>query len=65
LPGLIVAGLLAIPYIDKPGQGTGLWFSRHRLWPNIVFGLFVLAMTLLIILGTFFRGADWKFVTPW
>ena len=65
LPGLIVAGLLAIPYIDKPGKGTGVWFSRYRLWPNVIFGLFVLSMTFLIILGTFFRGADWKFVTPW
>lgn len=65
LPGLIVVGLLAVPYLGKPGKGTGIWFSRERLWPNIIFGLFVLVMTALIILGTFFRGTDWKFVTPW
>lgn len=65
LPGFIVAGLIAVPYLGKPGEGTGIWFSRKRLLPNVIFGLFVIGMTSLIILGTFFRGADWKFVTPW
>lgn len=65
LPGLIVMGLLAIPYFSTSGEGAGVWFFRKRLIPNIIFGLFVIGMTSLIILGTFFRGADWKFVTPW
>lgn len=65
VPGLIVVGLIAIPYLGRQTKGTGIWFSRHRMWPNIIFGLFVIGMTLLVILGTFFRGADWKFVTPW
>jgi quinol-cytochrome oxidoreductase complex cytochrome b subunit len=65
LPALIVVGLILIPYIDKPGKGTGVWFSRHRFLPNTIFGIFVLSMVLLIILGTFFRGEDWKFITPW
>jgi quinol-cytochrome oxidoreductase complex cytochrome b subunit len=65
VPALIVVGLIVIPYVGKPSRGTGVWFSRHRIWPNALFGLFVIAMSLLIILGTFFRGTDWKFITPW
>lgn len=65
IPALIVIGLILLPYIDKPTKGTGVWFSRYRLWPNIIFGSFVVGMTLLIIIGTFFRGANWKFVLPW
>jgi quinol-cytochrome oxidoreductase complex cytochrome b subunit len=65
LPGLIVVGLLIIPYVSNSSEGTGVWFSRQRLWPNIIFGLFVIGMTVLIVIGTFFRGADWKFITPW
>lgn len=65
LPFLIVAGLFVIPYIDISGKGVGVWFSRHRLFQNSLFSFFVLAMLVLIIIGTFFRGEDWKWVVPW
>lgn len=65
LPFLIVAGLFVIPYIDISGKGVGVWFSRHRLFQNSLFSFFVLAMLVLIIIGTFFRGEDWKLVVPW
>lgn len=65
LPALIVIGLIAIPYIERGNKGTGVWFSRERLWQNIIFGVFVVSMIVLIIVGTFFRGENWAFVTPW
>ncbi|HWR83163.1 MAG TPA: cytochrome b N-terminal domain-containing protein [Candidatus Deferrimicrobium sp.] len=65
LPALTVIGLLCIPYLDTRREATGVWLSRRRLVPNVIFGLFVVSMTVLIIVGTFFRGANWAFVTPW
>ncbi len=65
LPALIVIGLLVIPYVDTQRVDTGKWFSKKRWLPNLLFSTFVFAMVVLIILGTFFRGQNWKFITPW
>jgi quinol-cytochrome oxidoreductase complex cytochrome b subunit len=65
LPALIIIGLIVVPYLSRSDQGTGEWFSRYRLLPNIIFGIFVISMLVLIIIGTFFRGENWQFVTPW
>lgn len=65
LPFLIVTGLFIIPYIDKTNKGRGIWFSRERVIPNIIFSIFIISMVVLIIIGTFFRGENWQFVTPW
>lgn len=64
-PLLIVVGLVIIPYIDTKSKGTGEWFSSHRKIQNSIFGLFVISMIILIIIGTFFRGQNWGFITPW
>ncbi len=65
LPFLIVVGLVILPYIGSGGKGTGIWFSKYRKRQNILFGAFVIAMVILIIIGTFFRGENWHFVWPW
>lgn len=65
LPGLIVVGLFIIPYIDRSGKGSGVWFSQHRKFQNSLFATFVIAMLILVIIGTLFRGENWGFVTPW
>jgi quinol-cytochrome oxidoreductase complex cytochrome b subunit len=65
LPFLIVVGLIILPYIDSKGNGTGIWFSNNRKRQNILFGVFVIAMVVLIVIGTFFRGENWHFVWPW
>jgi hypothetical protein len=57
--------LLAAPYLDRGTQGVGTWFSRERLLSNTVFLTLVILNILFVIVGTFFRGANWEFVSPW
>ena len=64
-PFLIVLGLFIIPYIDTSGKGSGVWFARQRRFQNILFGSFIIIMVVLIVIGTFFRGENWNFITPW
>ncbi len=65
IPGLIVVVLLLIPYIDRKKVGIGIWFAKERALANGLFLTFLIVMLLMIILGTFFRGANWEFVIPW
>jgi len=65
IPGIFVLLLIATPYIDRSPDGVGVWFSRKRLLANTVFLTFVIVNIGLIIIGTFFRGPNWGFVTPW
>jgi len=64
IPGLMVALLLAVPYIDRGRQGVGKWFSRDRLLANTLFISMVILNVIFIIIGTFFRGPNWSFVSP-
>ncbi len=65
IPTLEVLILLLVPYIDRNPKGVGVWFSKHRLLANTLFLLFVVVNIGLIIIGTFFRGPNWEFVSPW
>ena len=65
VPALIVIVLLLIPYIDRKPVGIGVWFAKGRWIQNIFFGMCVLAMIVLIIVGMYFRGEYWNFVLPW
>ncbi|MEZ5398391.1 MAG: cytochrome b N-terminal domain-containing protein [Bryobacteraceae bacterium] len=65
IPGLMVALLLLAPYLDRKPGGEGRWFARERLLANTIFLTFALVNVLLILIGTFFRGANWAFVSPW
>lgn len=65
IPTLEVLVLLIVPYIDRDPKGVGVWFSKHRLLANTLFLLFVVVNIGLIIVGTFFRGPNWEFVSPW
>jgi cytochrome b/b6/petD-like protein len=65
LPGLIIVGLIAIPYIDKNPKGNGYYtFSERK--PEITLFLFGFAVlwSSLIVLGTFLRGPNWNFFGP-
>ena len=64
VPGIEVLLLLLLPYIDRGREGVGRWFARQRVLANSVFLLFVLVNIYLIVIGTFFRGANWQFVSP-
>ncbi len=66
LPGLIIAGLIAIPYIDINTKGKGYYTIKERPFALSVFcfGFIVLWIALMIV-GTFLRGPGWNFFAPW
>lgn len=65
-PGLIVAGLMAIPYIDTNPKGNGYFTFNERKWEimTFLFG-FLILWILLVVLGTFLRGPNWNFFGPY
>ncbi len=65
-PGLIVVGLIAIPYIDKNPRGNGYYTFSQRPFAisSFMFG-FVILWVVLIIFGTFLRGPNWNFFGPY
>lgn len=65
IPTAEVLLLLLVPYLDRKIAGVGRWFARERLLANFLFLTFVIVNVALIIIGTFFRGPNWEFVSPW
>jgi quinol-cytochrome oxidoreductase complex cytochrome b subunit len=65
IPGIMVLFLLLVPYMDRGTKGVGVWFSKERLLANTLFLTFALLNVFLVIVGTFFRGPNWEFVSPW
>jgi len=64
VPGIELLLLLLLPYFDRGREGVGCWFARQRILANSIFLLFVIVNIALIVIGTFFRGANWQFVSP-
>jgi len=65
IPTIEVLLLLLVPYIDRKVAGVGRWFARERMLANFLCLTFVIVNVILIIIGTFFRGPNWEFVSPW
>ena len=65
LPGLIIVGLMAIPYLDINAKGSGYYSFRPRRWAILIFSFGYMLWVALIIIGTFFRGPGWYFFYPW
>jgi hypothetical protein len=65
MPGVIIVGFLAIPYIDTNPKGNGYFTFRERKMAItlFLFGWLVL-WCFLIIVGTFMRGPNWTFYGP-
>ncbi|MCK6455270.1 MAG: hypothetical protein L6Q92_01875 [Phycisphaerae bacterium] len=65
LPGLIIFGLMALPYIDKNPRGNGYYTFKERPFVITVylFG-FLIMWCVLIVVGTFLRGPNWNFFGP-
>jgi len=61
-PSMIVAGLMAIPYVDFNKLGNGYYSIDQRKFAYLIFqfGFLVLWVTL-IVMGTFLRGPNWNF----
>jgi hypothetical protein len=65
LPGLIIVGLIAIPYIDRNPKGNGYYtFSERKAEITLFLFGFVILWSSLIVLGTFLRGPNWNFFGP-
>jgi hypothetical protein len=65
LPGLIIAGLIAIPYVDKNPKGNGYYtFNERKAEITIFLFGFAVLWSSLIVLGTFLRGPNWNFFGP-
>lgn len=66
LPGLIIVGLMAIPYIDRNPRGSGYYTFAERKYEILVFLFgFLILWILLIVIGTFLRGPNWNFFGPY
>ena len=65
IPLGIVLGLMAIPYLDRNPHGEGYWFHRSRYLAIFLYTSFMTWQGILIIIGTYFRGANWGWVWPW
>jgi len=65
LPGFIVVGLCAIPYIDINPKGNGYYTFEERKFAVSFFWVgFLLFWISFVILGTFLRGPNWSFFGP-
>jgi quinol-cytochrome oxidoreductase complex cytochrome b subunit len=64
VPGILVLLLLAAPYLDRRPGGVGRWFARERLLANTIFLTLVTLNLIFVVIGTFFRGPNWTFVSP-
>ncbi|HYM24639.1 MAG TPA: hypothetical protein VEU08_15585 [Vicinamibacterales bacterium] len=65
LPGLIIVGLICIPYVDKNPKGNGYFtFNERRAEITLFLFGFAVLWSSLIVLGTFLRGPNWNFFGP-
>ncbi|MBI4575386.1 MAG: cytochrome C [Planctomycetes bacterium] len=65
-PGLIIVGLMAIPYFDPNPRGNGYYSFRERPFAIVVFCFgFIIMWVVLIVMGTFLRGPNWNFFGPY
>lgn len=66
LPGLIIVGLMAIPYIDTNPEGNGYYTFRERRTEILLFMFgFLVLWCQMIVIGTFLRGPNWNFFGPY
>ena len=61
VPGAIVIGLIALPYIDR-----SRWLKpSHRKVAIATFTTFMVIWLILTLVGFMFRGPNWSWVWPW
>jgi len=66
LPSVILVGLMAIPYIDFNKLGNGYYTFNERKFAVSTFLIgFLPLWVAMIVLGTFLRGPNWNFFSPY
>ncbi len=65
LPGLIIVGLCAAPYIDFNPKGNGYYTFKERRFAisAFLFG-FLNLWVVMVLIGTFLRGPNWNVFGP-
>ena len=61
IPGMGIFLLIIAPYVDKNASNK----PDDRKWAISMFTLFLMFWTILVIIGSFFRGTGFNFVFPW
>jgi quinol-cytochrome oxidoreductase complex cytochrome b subunit len=61
VPGAIVIGLVALPYIDR----NPALVPHARKVAVVAFTIFMILWIALTLVGFAFRGANWGWVWPW
>ena len=61
IPGAIIIGLVALPYIDN----SNFLKPRHRKVAVTAFTTFMVIWIILTLVGFMFRGPNWGWVWPW
>lgn len=61
LPGVAVVILMAVPYLDKNPSAR----PENRKVANMAFTFFMTFWGILVIIGSFLRGAGYEWVWPW
>ncbi len=61
VPGAIVMGLMALPYLDRNPRLT----PEFRRIARITFTIFLVIWIILTLVGFAFRGPSWSWVWPW
>ena len=61
VPGMGLFLLIIAPYVDKNPSNK----PDDRKWAISMFTLFLMFWTILVIIGSFFRGTGFNFVFPW
>ena len=61
IPGMGLFLLIIAPYVDTNPSNK----PDDRKWAISMFTLFLMFWTILVIIGSFFRGTGFNFVFPW
>lgn len=65
MPGQIIVGLMAIPFVDTNPKGVGVYDWKQRPFANAQFMLGVVMWFVLIAIGVWFRGPNYAWYWPW
>ncbi len=61
MPGVALVLLMAAPYVDKNPSSR----PENRKVANMAFTFFMVFWTILVMIGSFFRGPGYEWVWPW
>ncbi len=63
-PMLFGLFLALCPFLDRSRSHPGIWLPGDRWRINLVFALIMLSQVVFIVIGQWFRGANWSLIWP-